>query len=787
MLERGTIVAGYRIDGVLGDGGMGVVYRATQLSLDREVALKLLSNDLGDDSGFRIRFQREGQLQAALDHDHIVPVFEAGQSEHGLFLAMRMIDGPTLKDLILAGELDPRRSLRLLAQAATALDTAHAAGLIHRDIKPQNILVDRGDHAYLADFGLIKAPDEAARLTGTGQFIGTIDYVAPEQIQGDPASAASDIYALTGVLYETLTGEVPFPRPNEAATLHSHVIAPPPRVTERRPDLPATIDERGRPRDGQGPRGPPTVRHRADHGRLARAVLFGRVRSCSRRGRGRGIRRAGHGRARAAGGAVPGRVDTRARARAGWGGERGGRAGCRGGAATRGAAGAGGAGDHGAGGGGGRRAARAGPCPCAGAGRRWRRRPSRPCRSRSRSLSEPELEPPVVEPDEVAAAAPAEVMPEEPEDFEEAEEFEEPDEFEEPEPVPVPVVPEAAAPEPAPEPAPAPARVRRPLAALVLVALAGAAGVGGYLLGHTHPRSTTVAYTNSAAVNHIQLRYPAAWELSGASAVVPGMSFDAPVVLSRPGRPGQLIAGTDAGAGGSSLLSPAFRARVQGPLPRPDTVRLGTAEAYRYSGLQVRGLPGPVDVYAVPTSAGVATIACAAPAAPDRSFASDCSRIAATLRLIGVGTYPLGPSPAFAAVLSGTFGRLTSDARGPIAALGAAKTASVQAATEKQLSAAYGAAADRLGGAAVPPNSRDVRDAIVAALRRCASAYGAAASAVAAGAAVPDINATSYNVIRARAAAAYRGAQGAVAAAAAGLSQSLRALSPLGYTLAGQR
>src|SRR5947209_19668615 len=251
----GTIVAGYRIDGVLGDGGMGMVYRATQLSLDREVALKLLSSDLGNDAGFRTRFQREGQLQAALDHEHIVPVFEAGQSEHGLFLAMRMIDGPTLKDLILAGELDPRRSLRLLAQVASALDAAHAAGLIHRDIKPQNILIDRGDHAFLADFGLIKAPDEAARLTGTGQFIGTIDYVAPEQIQGDPASSASDIYALAGVLHETLTGEVPFPRPNEAATLHSHVIAPPPKVTERRPDLPPAIDDviaRGMAKDPGG-------------------------------------------------------------------------------------------------------------------------------------------------------------------------------------------------------------------------------------------------------------------------------------------------------------------------------------------------------------------------------------------------------------------------------------------------------------------------------------------------------------------------------------------------------
>ncbi len=220
---------------------MGAVYQATQLSLQRVVALKLLAPHLSDDPGFRARFEREGQVQAALDHEHIVAVYEAGQSEYGLFLAMRLIAGPTLKRLILDDELDPRRTVRLLAQVAHALDAAHAAGLIHRDIKPQNILIDKGDHAYLADFGLIKAPEEA-RLTGTGQFIGTIDYVAPEQIQGDPATPASDCYALAGVLYECLTGEVPFPKPSEAATLHAHVMSPPPTVSERRPDLPPALD-----------------------------------------------------------------------------------------------------------------------------------------------------------------------------------------------------------------------------------------------------------------------------------------------------------------------------------------------------------------------------------------------------------------------------------------------------------------------------------------------------------------------------------------------------------------
>ena len=241
MLKEGTIVSGYRIDGIRGEGSMATVYQATQLSLNRVVALKLLAANLGNDPGFRARFEREGQVQAALDHDHIVTVYEAGQSDYGLFLAMRLIPGPTLKQLIIDGSLDPRRSVRLLAQGAHALDAAHRAGLIHRDIKPQNILIGDRDHAYLADFGLIKAPDEA-RLTGTGQFIGTIDYVAPEQIQGEPATPASDIYALTGVLYECLTGEVPFPKPSEAATLHAHVMQPPPKVSERRPDLPSALD-----------------------------------------------------------------------------------------------------------------------------------------------------------------------------------------------------------------------------------------------------------------------------------------------------------------------------------------------------------------------------------------------------------------------------------------------------------------------------------------------------------------------------------------------------------------
>jgi serine/threonine-protein kinase len=242
VLDRGTIVAGYRIDGLLAVGGMAVVYRATQLSLNRVAALKVLASELSDDPVFRERFRREGQLQAAIDHPHIVTVYEAGQTEHGLFLAMRVVRGPTLKDLILSGELEAGRALRLLTQVADALDAAHDVGLIHRDVKPQNILVGARDHAYLADFGLTKAPGKSG-LTEEGQFVGTIDYVSPEQARGETATDRSDVYALAAVLCECLSGQVPFPKPNEPAVLYAHMSEPPPRLSERRSELPRALDD----------------------------------------------------------------------------------------------------------------------------------------------------------------------------------------------------------------------------------------------------------------------------------------------------------------------------------------------------------------------------------------------------------------------------------------------------------------------------------------------------------------------------------------------------------------
>ena len=242
MIEPGQQVGGYRIESVLGRGGMGVVYEATQLSLNRTVALKILSPQFRDDAGFRERFRREGQIQAAIDHPHIVTVHEAGEFDEGLFIAMRLIRGSTLKDLIVAGDLDGEEAVRLLKPVADALDTAHAAGLTHRDIKPQNILVDNRRHAYLADFGLTRNATESG-LTKTGQFVGTIDYISPEQIKGEEAGAASDVYALTAVLYECLCGTVPYPKPSDLAVLYAHIQNPPPVVTERRPELPPALDD----------------------------------------------------------------------------------------------------------------------------------------------------------------------------------------------------------------------------------------------------------------------------------------------------------------------------------------------------------------------------------------------------------------------------------------------------------------------------------------------------------------------------------------------------------------
>src|ERR671924_1357714 len=217
-LSIGSEFAGYRIEAVAARGGMGVVYRATQLRLTRTVALKLVTPALARDASFRERFRREWMVAASIDHPNVIPVYEAGEDDGALFIAMRWVAGTNLRDLIDRGALEPGRAARLVAQVAGALDAAHERDLIHRDVKPANILITGEDHVYLTDFGLTKHASSISGLTRTGQWVGTVEYTAPEQIEGAPVSARTDVYSLGCVLFEALAGRTPYARENELAT-----------------------------------------------------------------------------------------------------------------------------------------------------------------------------------------------------------------------------------------------------------------------------------------------------------------------------------------------------------------------------------------------------------------------------------------------------------------------------------------------------------------------------------------------------------------------------------------
>jgi ABC-type branched-subunit amino acid transport system substrate-binding protein/streptogramin lyase/predicted Ser/Thr protein kinase len=231
----GTTFAGYRVESLLGRGGMGVVYRARDVSLDRPVALKVIAPELAEDERFRARFLRESRLAASLDHPNVVPIHEAGERDGQLYLAMRYVEGSDLRTLLdREGMLSPERVLGVLAQIADALDAAHRRGLVHRDVKPGNVLVDEDGHAYLSDFGITKQVGGAS--TDTGRVVGTLDYLAPEQIRGEPVDGRTDCYALACVLYECLSGAPPFRRETEAETLWAHMQDEPPSLRGH-PDL----------------------------------------------------------------------------------------------------------------------------------------------------------------------------------------------------------------------------------------------------------------------------------------------------------------------------------------------------------------------------------------------------------------------------------------------------------------------------------------------------------------------------------------------------------------------
>ncbi|MGH2684292.1 MAG: serine/threonine-protein kinase, partial [Actinomycetota bacterium] len=247
----GSTIGSYLIEAPLGRGGMGVLFRAADqrpATKGRRVALKVLSPSLAADDRFRRRFERESQMAASLDHPNIVPVFEAGEDAGVLYIAMRYVEGEDLHAyLARTGPLDPAAAIALLSQIGAALDAAHEHALVHRDVKPANILVVGSDgpgapHVYLTDFGVTKHTTSRSGLTATGQFVGTVEYVAPEQIEGRELDGRADVYSLGCVMFECITGSPPFARERDAATMWAHLSEPPPSATAKRPDLPKAID-----------------------------------------------------------------------------------------------------------------------------------------------------------------------------------------------------------------------------------------------------------------------------------------------------------------------------------------------------------------------------------------------------------------------------------------------------------------------------------------------------------------------------------------------------------------
>jgi serine/threonine protein kinase len=239
-MERRTL-GEYRIEGIVGAGRMGVVYRAIDGS-GRDVALKVMRDDVAAiDPVYRERFRREGLLLASLNHPNVIPIHGTGEIDGSLYIATQLTES-TLKDAITAGQVAVDDALTILWAIGSALDAAHAAGVVHRDIKPANVLMDPGPRVWLTDFGLARDPTGIA-LTVPGQVLGTIDYMAPELLEGIRVGAATDIYALACVAVEVLTGTVPYPRDNDAAITYAHVMDAPPSVAARRPELPGALDD----------------------------------------------------------------------------------------------------------------------------------------------------------------------------------------------------------------------------------------------------------------------------------------------------------------------------------------------------------------------------------------------------------------------------------------------------------------------------------------------------------------------------------------------------------------
>jgi YVTN family beta-propeller protein len=241
-LQPGDVFAGHRVTGVAGRGGMGVVYRAVQLDLDRAVALKLIAPQLAEDPAFRERFVRESRLAASIDHPNVIPIYYTGEDESALYIAMRYVEGSDLRTLVrAAGRLDPERAAHIVAQVASALDAAHERGIVHRDVKPANVLLGGSDHVYLTDFGLTKRISSQSGQTHAGGWVGTLGFVAPEQIRAERVDARADVYALGCVLFHTVAGGPPYQRDSDEATLWAHLHDDPPSLRASAPDAPPEL------------------------------------------------------------------------------------------------------------------------------------------------------------------------------------------------------------------------------------------------------------------------------------------------------------------------------------------------------------------------------------------------------------------------------------------------------------------------------------------------------------------------------------------------------------------